>query len=92
MSQILYKWWIKACVNLGIENIDLYGGTRHSSTTALREHFSPEQIKRDGTRHSSKAFDRYLQAQNLDSLKIYEKAVNTDKPETVQNNVILLKR
>ena len=32
----LYKWWVKACNNLGIEGVDLYGGTRHSSARALR--------------------------------------------------------
>ena len=39
-EKFFYKRWKKACENLGIEGIDLYGGTR-----ALREHFSPEQIK-----------------------------------------------
>lgn len=42
----LYKWWKKACVNLGVEGIDLYGGTRHSTALALREFASPEQIRR----------------------------------------------
>ena len=29
-----YKWWKKACTNLGIDGVDLYGGTRHSTATA----------------------------------------------------------
>ena len=32
----LYKWWKRACTNLGIEGVDLYGGTRHSTVRALR--------------------------------------------------------
>ncbi len=44
-EKYFYKWWKKACDNLGIEGVDLYGGTRHSSAVALREHFSPEQTK-----------------------------------------------
>jgi hypothetical protein len=56
----LHKWWKKACSNLGIEDLDLYGGTRHSSVTALRENFSQEEIRRSGTLHSTnKALDRY---------------------------------
>lgn len=56
-EKYLFKWWKKACSNLGIEGIDLYGGTRHSTVTALRKEFSPEQIKA-GTMHSTnKALD-----------------------------------
>ena len=44
-EKYFYKWWKKACESLGIKDVDLYGDTRHSSVVALREHFSPEQIK-----------------------------------------------
>src|SRR3990172_1040427 len=37
----LYKVWKKACKNLSVEGVDLYGGTRHSSARALRQYFSP---------------------------------------------------
>lgn len=61
-DRYLYKWWKKACENVGVKGVDLYGGTRHSSTTALREAFTPEEIKSSGTLHTTnKAFDRYLQ-------------------------------
>jgi hypothetical protein len=49
-EKYLYKWWKRACDNLGINGVDLYGGTRHSTATALREFLSPEQIKA-GTMH-----------------------------------------
>lgn len=69
-----YRWWKKACENLGIEGVDLYGGSRHSTATALRKHLSPEQIKA-GTMHSTnKAFDRYLQIQSGDALDVYRMA------------------
>ena len=68
----LYKWWKKACKNLGIENVDLYGGTRHSSVKALRERFTPDQIKKGTMHHTNKAFDRYFQIELEDSRKIYE--------------------
>lgn len=68
----LYKWWKKACSNLGIEGVDLYGGTRHSTTTALSEMLTPEQI-RGGTMHSTnRAFERYFQKTARDALKVYQ--------------------
>jgi integrase len=53
-NDYLYKWWKIACRNLGIEGVDLYGGTRHSSARGLREFCSPEQIKK-ATMHSTNA-------------------------------------
>ena len=73
-QRYFYKWWKTACQNLGIENVDLYGGTRHTSAIALRKHHSPEEIKR-GTMHSTnKAFERYLQTQSDDALDVYKVA------------------
>ena len=71
----LYKWWKKACSNLEIEGVDLYGGTRHSTATALAEHFSEQEIMDAGTIHkSNKAARRYIQAHRNDSIQIYTKA------------------
>lgn len=73
-NKYLYKIWKKACSNLGVDGVDLYGGTRHSSTTHALNFFSPEEIRRSGTLHSTnKAFDRYLQIKTNDSIKIYQK-------------------
>lgn len=70
----LWKWWTKACSNLGIKGVDLYGGTRHSTTTALSEHFTRDELRNSGTFHASnKAFERYCQSQKQDSLRIYQK-------------------
>jgi integrase len=82
----LYTWWKRACKNLGIENVDLYGGTRHSSVRALREYFSPEEIKQYGTTHSTnKAFERYFQHELGDQEKIFKKArVGKKKGEVIK--------
>jgi integrase len=73
-QRYLYKWWKKACANLGIEGVDMYGGTRHSTATALSETMTPEQIK-SGTMHSTnKAFDRYFQARARQARLVYEEA------------------
>ncbi|MGD8387353.1 MAG: hypothetical protein PVG49_09425, partial [Desulfobacteraceae bacterium] len=58
----LYTWWKRACKGLGIKDVDLYGGTRHSTVTALGERFTPEEIMGDGSGHTTnKAFARYFQ-------------------------------
>jgi hypothetical protein len=70
-EKYLYKWWKRACGNLGIEGVDLYGGTRHSSATALKSVLTPEQIKA-GTMHSTnKAFERYFQRNSQDAIDVY---------------------
>jgi integrase len=53
-------YWRIACRNLGIEGLDLYGGTRHTSVKALRGDFTPEELKLL-TGHASQAFNRYFQ-------------------------------
>ena len=59
----VYKWWKRACNNLGILNLDLYGGTKHTTVTALvvEEGCSPEEGMAATMHESNKAFRRYLQ-------------------------------
>lgn len=68
----LYKWWKKACDNLGIKGVDLYGGTRHSTATALGKICTPEEVQ-DATGHASKAFQRYFQNKQARALKVTQK-------------------
>ncbi len=78
-----YKWWKKACAELGIEGVDLYGGTRHSTTTAMAEHFTKEELRENGTMHATnKAFERYMQTKKNDSKRIYQK-VNEIRGEII---------
>lgn len=87
----LYKWWKTACANLGIEGVDLYGGTRHSTVTALSREFSRDDIKEFGTGHdTSKAFERYFQAEAKVSLDIYRAASQRPAAEQHPNNIISL--
>jgi len=65
------KWWDKACANPGIEGVDIYGGTKHSTAIALGELLTPEQIKRGGTGSAThKAFERYYQPRRTESIKV----------------------
>jgi integrase len=88
-----YKWWLRACENLGVAGVDLYGGTRHSSATALKQYLTPEQIKA-GTMHSTnKAFERYFQTNSADALEVFRLA--SDAPplhhgsDKAKNNKVL---
>lgn len=71
---LLYKTWKRACANLGINDVGLYGGTKHSSVTALRIYYSPEEIKRATMHQTNKAFERYYQVQLDDLRNIYRKS------------------
>jgi len=77
-----YKWWKVACKNLGIEGVDLYGGTRHSTTTALGKVCTPEEIQ-DATGHASKAFQRYFQDKQGRAVK------TTQKIQSLSNQVLI---
>ena len=62
-NKYLYKWWKKACLKLGIKDLDLYGGTRHTTTTELAK-VAGEDAAKDATGHeTNKAFERYCQMQ-----------------------------
>lgn len=67
-KDLFYKTWKLACENLGVEGIDLYGGTRHSSSSALREHLSFEDTKRLLGDDTNEAALRYIQ-QDIEALR-----------------------
>lgn len=71
-----YKWWVKACANLGIKGVDLYGGTRHSSVRALiAAKCTPEQVKQAAMSETNAAFARYMgKAIDQDLRAIYRKS------------------
>ena len=81
-NRYFYKWWKKACRNLGVEGVDLYGGTRHSSAMALRQYRTPEEIKKATMHSTNKAFERYFQMGTEDIREIYGDTRATVKKQT----------
>lgn len=67
----LYKWWKRACANLDIVGVDLYGGTKHSSAVDLRKRHSPETVRRLTGHRTNKAFERYLQVTGDELRPVY---------------------
>lgn len=77
-----YKAWKRSCGRLGIGDVDLYGGTRHSSARALRKFFSPEEIKRATMHSSNAAFERYFTMDSDDVRSIYKQSAKVIKIDT----------
>ena len=77
-QKLFYKWWKIACGNLGIVDVDLYGGTRHSSAIGLREFATPEQIKRATMHTTNKAFERYFQVSKEELQRLYQATQKRD--------------
>jgi integrase len=78
----LYKWWKRACANLGIVGVDLYGGTRHSTACALTEFCSPEEIKHATMHTTNKAFERYFRMEKSKLRSIYQHTQRQEKGGT----------
>jgi integrase len=77
-----YKAWRRASNRCGVDGVDLYGGTRHSSARALREFFSPEQIKRATMHSTNEAFERYFTMEAEDVRSIYQRSAEVIKIDT----------
>ena len=71
-EHFFYSWWKRACKNLGIEDVDLYGGTRHSSAIALTSFATPEQIRRATMHATNSAFERYYQVTVEEVRNVYQ--------------------
>jgi hypothetical protein len=88
-GKYFYKWWMKACANLGIEGFDLYGGTRHSSVRALRKYRSPEEIKRAAMSETNKAFERYMGKDTDDDLRsVYRQSAKVVPLESTSTGLV----
>jgi integrase len=67
--EYLSRFWKEACNNLGIQDVCLYAGTKHS--TACNMDNSPEEIKRATMHKTNKAFERYYRMKDEKLRKIY---------------------
>lgn len=77
-EKYFYKWWKRACENLGIEGLDLYGGTRHTTISHLGRAYgyTREQLRARTHHSTNKALERYLQNEDMSVRTIYEHARN----------------
>lgn len=87
-KKYLYKYWIQACENIGIEGVDLYGGTRHSTTTEIARRRGENAAIRATGHSTNKAFLRYCQVQDRTALEMAELTVR-ERNKPVRNIVQL---
>ncbi len=57
-------WWDRACAELDVRGLDLYGGTRHTSTTEIARLAGSANARAASEHETNKAFDRYCQYQS----------------------------
>ena len=75
------KWWDRACEKLGVTGLDLYGGTRHTSTTEIARRGGTQNAREASSHETNYAFDRYCQFQNDTAFKMANllRSENEDK-------------
>lgn len=71
--QLLWKDWTLACEALGIDGVDLYGGTKHSTAMGLRAVATYEEVRKMTGHTTNKAFDRYLQLEGETMKDLYRR-------------------
>ncbi len=69
-EKYFYKAWKRACKKLGIVELDLYGGTRHTSTTEIAKRAGSKNAREASDHKSNKAFERYCQYQSDTAFKM----------------------
>ena len=70
--QMIWAAWKRACVRLGIEGVDLYGGTKHSTASGMRDFFTYEGVRKMTGHTTNKAFGRYIQLEGVALKSLYE--------------------
>lgn len=78
----LYRAWKQACAVLKILDVDLYGGTKHSTAMGVRRYATFEEVRTMTGHSTNKAFERYFKLEGESLQKLYArrgKAVKADK-------------
>ena len=57
----LYKKFKRACRDIGIDDLDMYGGTRHTTITAIGRAAGKTAARKHSGHDTDAAFDRYCQ-------------------------------
>jgi len=59
-QKLLWKYWKKACANLGVEGVSVYPGTKHSTATFLKQELGYQAAKEATGHTTDKAFGGYI--------------------------------
>lgn len=83
--QYIYKQFLIVCKKLGIEGIDLYGATRHTTITAIAKLAGSDKAKKASGHLTNKAFERYCQAEDTTAFEMSKLVVKVAKEGKVIN-------
>ena len=72
-NHYLLRVWKRACARLGIFDVDLYGGTKHSTAMGLREVATFEEVRSMTGHSTNKAFERYFRSEGKDLQALYDR-------------------
>jgi len=64
-----YRWWRNACEEVGLKDVPLYPGTKHTTATETAKMLGSEKA-RNASGLTNKAFDRYCQVENDGILEV----------------------
>lgn len=78
-----YRDWKTACAALGLEGVDLYGGTKHSTAMGLRDVATYEEVRKMTGHTTNKAFDRYLQLEGEKMKSLYARRRSVSDNELI---------
>lgn len=74
---ILTKWWKKACLEVGLDGVPLYPGTKHTTATETAKRYGTEKaLAASGL--TNKAFNRYCDVERNDVFDVVT-AIRKDK-------------
>lgn len=68
-EKYFYKYWIKACDLVGLKDVPLYPGTKHTTATETAKMLGTDKA-RSVSGLTNKAFDRYCQVENDGSFEV----------------------
>ena len=77
----LSRVWQKACIRLGVNGVDLYGGTKHSTAMGMREVATFEEVRTMTGHTTNKAFERYFRSEGKDLQALYERRKSIVSPD-----------
>jgi hypothetical protein len=81
-DKYLYKWWIKACEQIGLTGVPLYPGTKHTTATETAKLLGTDKAL-DASGLTNKAFERYCQVQNDGAFEVVTSILKAKKKADV---------
>lgn len=78
----MYKWWVKACEQIGLVGVPLYPSTKHTTATETAKLMGSDKA-RNASGLSNKAFDRYCQVENNGAFEVVTEIRKVKKKSVV---------